>query len=193
MVSPEDIIFGIENLEPGHIQGKRILEVGSQDVNGGLRKIVMRNNPAEYIGIDIEDGKGVDLLLSYEDLIDKFGEDSFDLVITTSTLEHVANWKEFLDTITMVCKPEGHILLSVPRSGCYHGYPHDYWRFSKYDLLEVFKAQEIIVSEEHRDMSMIYLKKIDNQLNLTITPTTVNTKKNKLIYLIKYMIRGQSK
>ena len=39
------IIFGVHNLSSEEINGKRIIEVGSYDVNGSLRSIVERNDP----------------------------------------------------------------------------------------------------------------------------------------------------
>lgn len=56
--------FGIKNLNKEEIENKRFLEVGSLCVNGSLRPFIENFNPMEYIGIDIEKGSGVDLVLA---------------------------------------------------------------------------------------------------------------------------------
>ncbi|MDH7478371.1 MAG: class I SAM-dependent methyltransferase [Candidatus Bathyarchaeota archaeon] len=70
-------------------KGKRILEVGSKCVNGSVRPLVEKFcSPKEYIGIDIEKGMYVDVILPAERLVEHFGESSFDVVISTELLEH---------------------------------------------------------------------------------------------------------
>lgn len=68
------LIFGIRNLTSEEIIGKRIIEIGSYDVNGSLRSIIESRDPAEYIGVDIQKGRGVDVVCNAEDIINKFGK-----------------------------------------------------------------------------------------------------------------------
>lgn len=158
------IIWGLENISVDEIMGKRILEVGSLDVNGTLRYGIQRMNPSEYIGIDIEEGRGVDVICNAENLAEKFGEESFDFVLSTCMLEHVQDWKICVSQIKHVCKREGHILIIVPSMYPYHEYPHDYWRFSKTDMIRIFGDCEIIKLDhdyevfEEQVFSLIYLK-----------------------------------
>lgn len=104
------IIFGATNLTKAEVEGKKIIEVGSYDVNGSLRPIVENWNPAEYIGVDIEHGPGVDIICPAENLVEKFGINKFDLVISTCALEHIKNWGEAISNIKNICKPNGVIL-----------------------------------------------------------------------------------
>ncbi len=54
MCTIECIMFGAQNLCKEEVAGKRVLEIGSYNVNGSLRQIVKSWGPAEYIGVDIE-------------------------------------------------------------------------------------------------------------------------------------------
>jgi SAM-dependent methyltransferase len=133
-----------KNLERSDVYMKRALEVGSFDVNGSPRTVIERLKPAEYVGVDITEGKGVDIICKCEDLVEKFGKESFDLVISTCTLEHIEDWRKSISNIKQVCKPNGLIIIIVPSKWPYHDYPHDYWRYSKDDLVRIFSDCKIL-------------------------------------------------
>jgi 2-polyprenyl-3-methyl-5-hydroxy-6-metoxy-1,4-benzoquinol methylase len=69
-------------------------------------------SPREYVGIDIEAGKFVDLLLPAEKLLEYFGSESFDVVISTEMLEHVQNWRLVIDNMKDVLKRGGYTYIS---------------------------------------------------------------------------------
>lgn len=127
-------------------KNKRILEVGSRDVNGSVRPLIEKFCfPQEYMGIDIESGKYVDIILPAEQLVSYFGESSFDIVISTELLEHVKNWRIVINNIKDVLKPKGLIFISTRSYGFpYHGYPHDYWRYEIEDIKRIFSDFTIL-------------------------------------------------
>lgn len=103
----------------------RILDVGSMNVNGSLRSLAPKD--ADYVGLDLEPGPGVDVVL--EGTTYPFEADSFDACVSVSCLEHdAAFWDTFLE-IARVTRPGGYVFLDVPSNGPYHAYPHDNWRF----------------------------------------------------------------
>lgn len=104
----------------------RILEIGSQDVNGSIRSVAPLD--ATYVGADFVSGKGVDVVL--EDAYElPFEDGSFDLCVTSSCLEHSRFfWLSFLEIVRVV-RAGGLIYLNVPSNGPFHQYPYDYWRF----------------------------------------------------------------
>lgn len=103
----------------------RILDVGSMNVNGSLRSLAPQG--ADYVGLDLEPGPGVDVVL--EGTTYPFEADSFDACVSVSCLEHdAAFWDTFLE-IARVTRPGGFVFLDVPSNGPYHAYPHDNWRF----------------------------------------------------------------
>ena len=139
MCNAYSILFGAINLRPDEVKDKKILEVGSYDTNGSLRRLVESYRPAEYIGVDIQKGPGVDFICRAEDILNKFGKESFDLVISTEMLEHVKDWKKAIHNMKVVCKPEGGILITTRSRGCpYHSHPYDFWRFELKDMRYIF-------------------------------------------------------
>jgi Methyltransferase domain len=66
----------------------RVLEIGSLDVNGGVRDLFP--NVREYWGIDIQDGPGVDQVV---DATTHVTDRSYDCVVSTEVLEHVEDWR----------------------------------------------------------------------------------------------------
>lgn len=110
------------------IEKPRILDVGSMNVNGTLRDCIPKD--AIYLGIDLLPGPDVDKV------IDNPGEllipsDAFDLVVSTSCLEHDPMfWLTFAE-MARVTTPAGFVYISVPSNGPYHGHPGDCWRFYK--------------------------------------------------------------
>lgn len=145
--------------------GKRVLEVGSQDVNGSIRPFVeLALKPKEYIGSDMAAGRGVDIICNSSELIEKLGKDSFDVVLSTSMLEHVQDWKAAVHNMKGVCKPGGMMLITTCAPGFqYHGYPYDFWRYELSDLKEIFSDCRIISLEPiYKNQVMIKVVKPDN-------------------------------
>ena len=104
----------------------KILEIGSQDVNGSLRQVCPKE--FEYIGVDFEQGKGVDIVLEDPYTL-PFENESFDVVLSSSCFEHSEMfWLVFLE-ILRVMKPKGLFYLNAPSTGSFHRYPVDCWRF----------------------------------------------------------------
>ena len=153
------IVFGINQLKKEEIENKKILEVGSYDVNGSLRPFVENFKPTEYIGVDVENGPGVDVMLSAEELISKFGKDCFDVVISTELLEHVENWQGVISNIKNVCKPGGLILITTRSYGFpYHPFPNDYWRYELEDMEKIFSDCEILKLEKDNQVPGVLIK-----------------------------------
>ncbi len=104
----------------------KILEIGSQDINGTLRDHCPRN--AEYIGLDFEKGKGVDVVIAGTSDWN-IPDDHFDMIMASSVFEHDKTfWKTFLEMCKKI-KTGGHIYINAPSNGTIHRYPKDYWRF----------------------------------------------------------------
>ena len=139
MCTPYCILFGALNLKEEEIQGKTVIEVGSMDVNGTLRPLLESFKPKKYVGVDISEGRGVDVICNAEDLLRKFQRESFDVLVSTELLEHVRHWKRVVSNFKNVVKPDGIILVTTRSLGFhYHGYPHDFWRYEIEDMQNIF-------------------------------------------------------
>jgi len=159
MCSISGIIFAVLHMELSEVEGKRVLEVGALDVNGSLRPILHRLHPAEYIGVDLVPGRGVDQICRVEDLEKTFGKDSFDLVVATELLEHVCDWPQAVSNLKRVCKPGGIILITTRAPGFrYHGYPDDYWRYDVDDIRHIFSDFYLMRLESDPDAPGVFFK-----------------------------------
>jgi SAM-dependent methyltransferase len=140
------IDFGRKHLTETDIRDKHIIEVGSLDVNGSLRPYLVSLRPKLYIGVDINAGSGVDEICSAEELVSHFGEEKFDVLISTELLEHIRNWRIAISNMKRVVKPRGVILITTRSRGAeYHGFPYDFWRFERSDMEKIFADFEIEV------------------------------------------------
>lgn len=118
-----------------------VLDVGSFNVNGSLRSVL----PVTY-GIDIRAGKDVDEVLDACNLLERFGPESWDNVVTANCFEHVEFWEPALKNAWGVLKTGGKFLFEVPTlDKGYHSHPKDYWRWDIPLLEQTFKDQEIRV------------------------------------------------
>jgi SAM-dependent methyltransferase len=153
------IVFGAKNLEKADIKGKRVLDVGSYDFNGSLRPLIESWEPTEYIGVDLLTGPSVDVVCSAEDLVQTFGKESFDVVISTEMLEHARHWRVAISNLKNVCKPEGIILLTTRSYGYpYHGYPNDFWRYEIQDMKLIFSDCKILALEKDYLFPGVFIK-----------------------------------
>ena len=139
MCSSWDLETVKRSLTGADVKGKRVLEVGSLDVNGSVRGDIMALGPAEYVGIDIRPGPGVDVLCDAGDLVAQFGEGAFDVVVSTELLEHARDWRRVISNIKRVTAPGGVMIVSTRSYGVdFHRRPFDYWRYEKEDFQEIF-------------------------------------------------------
>lgn len=133
------ISFVIQGLSNFDLRGKDVLEIGSYNVNGTVSIPLKLRSPKSYIGVDMVVGPCVDEICNVYDIVDRFGPESFDIVITTEMLEHVKDWRLAINNMKTVCRPNGHILITTRSFGFpMHGYPDDHWRFEIDDMMEIF-------------------------------------------------------
>jgi SAM-dependent methyltransferase len=119
-----------------------ILEVGSKDYGSedhGRTMPFRETFPLnDYIGVDLEAGKGVDRTLDLVEGIGDLPENHFALVICCSVMEHVTQPWKMADNITRLVRPDGKLYISVPWIWRYHAYPDDYYRFSFRGIMQLF-------------------------------------------------------
>ena len=104
----------------------RVVEIGSAAVNGGYRDMFVEGS--EYLGLDMQAGPGVDLVLDDPYAL-PLPDNSVDLVISGQMLEHCAQfWRVFAE-IARVLKPDALLFMIAPSAGPIHRYPVDCYRF----------------------------------------------------------------
>jgi SAM-dependent methyltransferase len=151
--------FGTAHLTAADIRGRVVLEVGSQNVNGSLRSHVESLAPARYVGVDMTPGPGVDEVCSAEKLIQRFGPDAFDVVISTEMLEHVRDWRAVISNMKGVLKPGGILLFTTRSQGfAFHAYPFDFWRYELSDVEALFDDFETLTLESDPSEPGVFFK-----------------------------------
>jgi SAM-dependent methyltransferase len=161
MCNTTGIQFGKTHLSQSEILNKKVIEVGARDVNGTLRDDIVKLNPSSYLGVDMVEGKGVDELCDVADLVKKFGNNSFDVVISTELMEHVRDWRLAISNMKAILKPNGIMLFTTRSIGFgYHGFPFDFWRYEVEDIKQVFSDFKIVALEKDTDSPGLFLKAI---------------------------------
>ena len=115
-----------------HIEGE-VLDVGA----GEVARYETFFDYDNYLKTDISDGKNVDVVASADDL--PFEDETFDSVISTQVFEHLKQPRIAASEISRVLKPGGKCLITVPQMNELHEEPHDYFRYTKFGLVEVFE------------------------------------------------------
>jgi SAM-dependent methyltransferase len=97
---------------PDHFTGVRVLEVGSLDVNGSIRR---HFTDCDYTGVDVAGGPGVDLVAQGQDL--DFPDGSFDTTVSAECFEHNPYWSETFANMVRMTRPGGLVAFSCASTG----------------------------------------------------------------------------
>jgi SAM-dependent methyltransferase len=126
-----------------HYVSGRTLDVGAGSFNRYQRYFQV----SSYVKTDHLAGPNVDVVASADQL--PFGPAEFDSVVSTQVFEHLAQPALAAKEIARVLKTGGHLLLTVPQLNELHEEPHDYWRYTKYGLIALFKEAgfEVVVMD----------------------------------------------
>lgn len=148
-----------KSLSANEVGGARILEVGSMDVNGSPRSVILPLKPAQYVGVDGQAGKGVDKVLDASILTSAFPPGSFDIVVCTEMLEHVKDWRSVVVQLKRSVRTGGLLVVTTRSPGFpYHPYPVDLWRYTTWDFQKIFSDTEILELSPDPQMPGVFLK-----------------------------------
>ena len=95
------------------IQGGRILEIGSYDVNGDVRALF--DGCAEYYGVDLSRGPGVDIVGYGHKLNHPDG--SFDATLCGECFEHDPYWELTFKNMVRMTRPGGLVVFTCASKG----------------------------------------------------------------------------
>ena len=129
--------------EEYYIEGGKILDVGSLDINGNNRFYF---GDCEYVGCDLTDGPNVTHVGDVQTL--DFPKDYFDVVISTESL--VKNTSIILSSMWKLLKPGGILVITAPSNK----------RGGDPGLVDALKAigASIYVNDKHNDIYAIATK-----------------------------------
>lgn len=92
---------------PELFSNKKILEVGSLNINGSIRKYFDNCN---YTGIDLAPGLDVDTVIAGQEAA--FPSNSFDMTISCNCFEHNPFWLETFINMCRMTAPKGLVLIT---------------------------------------------------------------------------------
>jgi len=102
----DHFVIKVKQQFPSYFEDKTVLEVGSQDINGSVRK---HFKDCDYLGIDLGEAPGVDMVVSINDFP---MPNKYDVVISSEMLEHCQDWEKALLTMHQNTKPGGLFILT---------------------------------------------------------------------------------
>ena len=109
-----EVVYWLRSVRKKHphlFNGGRVLECGARHRGWNSRALFPL---AEYIGLDAQEGQGVDVV----GLIHEYVPDApFDVVLSTSTLEHDPYWQQSLTAMADALKPGGALILTFAGPG----------------------------------------------------------------------------
>jgi len=120
---PEQLAFfeAVARRNAATLDGARIIEIGSYDVNGSVRKIL--GSAGTYVGVDLTPGPGVDIV-EYGHRLDH-PDGSYDVSVSGECFEHDPHWRETFANMVRLTRPGGLVAVTCAS----HGRPeHGTWR-----------------------------------------------------------------
>lgn len=120
----------------------------------------------QYTGVDHTPGPAVDIVCDGAAI--PLPDGSFDIIIATQVLEHTEQLANTVTEIERLLKPGGYCFISVPLAMKVHAVPQsstaapyqnfdskkipywhiDFWRFTKFGLISLFKNFKVLVLKE---------------------------------------------
>jgi SAM-dependent methyltransferase len=138
----------VENYSSKLIKDKiKVLDVGSHDVNGSFKPLFV-DEKYEYIGLDMEAGSNVDIVLRNPYDWNELKTDNYDIVISGQAFEHIEFFWITISEMARVLKKDGLLCIIAPSGFAEHRYPVDCYRFftdgmvalARYVSLEILHA-----------------------------------------------------
>ena len=181
-----DFTLFVKNILTNFFINKKVLDVGSGDINGNNR-FLFEN--CEYVGNDVIHAPNVTIVSKTKDL--PFQDNEFDTIISTECFEHDPEYKESFIKIFKMLKPNGLFCFTCASTGrAEHGTRRtspgdsygtigtladmsDYYKnITEVDLNEVlnlntlFTVWDTYYNAESKDLYFVGIKKGDEKFNV---------------------------
>lgn len=102
----------VRNAVDDHGPFTTVVEVGSRDINGSVRHLF--TGADSYVGIDLQEGPGVDLVANARDVEP---DGPVDCVVCCEVLEHDAEWRATITHAAGWLRPGGHLIVTCAGPG----------------------------------------------------------------------------
>lgn len=108
----QDYIKSLRNKFRRHFIRKKVLEIGSLNINGTVRGFF---RDCDFLGIDVGPGKDVDIICEGQEY--DAPNNTFDTVISCECLEHNPYWLKTFINMHRMCKPGGLVIFTCATTG----------------------------------------------------------------------------
>lgn len=137
--------FKEKYLDERHGDSLRILDLGSQDINGSYRQLFAQLRWT-YEGVDMNPGNNVNIVLRDPYHWREVRSNSYDVLVSGQAFEHIEYFWITMLEIARILKPGGLCCLVAPSGGPEHRYPVDCWRFYRdgFSALARFGGMEVL-------------------------------------------------
>lgn len=102
----DSFISRVKKEHPSYFENSDVLEVGSQNINGSVRRHFTN---CDYLGIDLGEAPGVDKVV---DIVDYNAPEVHKVVISSEMLEHCKHWQLALEKMYKSLAPGGLLILT---------------------------------------------------------------------------------
>ena len=177
MAHPQQLNFiaALKNQHPEYFNNKKVLEVGSLNINGSIRPFF---SGCEYFGLDIGPGRDVDIVGRGDEY--NAPDETFDVTISCECFEHNPQWVETFKNMIRMTKTLGFVIITCatvgrPEHGTVKTTPADSpltigigWDYYKnlgeedfrknINLDEFFSDYNFIINEESHDLYFYGIK-----------------------------------
>jgi len=130
----------------------RVADIGAYDVNGTFRPLFQH---CVYVGFDIAAGPNVDRVVP----ADNFGEETFDVVVSGSCMEHVLDLHQCANQCVSIARPGGLLCIVAPHTWAEHRHPVDCWRVYPDGMRWLFRDLEIIDCRAERTDTILIARR----------------------------------
>lgn len=178
--------------ESRRIKNPVVLEIGTRRVDPNLRtkRDSWIPHASQYIGVDYMAGQDVDVVAEIHQLADTIGEEVCDIIITCSTFEHVKYPHLAAHQVLKTLRLGGLLFVHTVHTFPLHGFPQDYFRFSRQGLASLFGTQMgfEIIETAHEFQAQIHsvdqpqLKDFDAFLNTCLFGKKVSPTPDDYVY-----------
>lgn len=135
----------LKNNFPDSFNYKKVLEIGSRNVNGSIREMFI---DCDYYGIDLDEGPDVDEVTDGT-FFDRPNE-TFDVVCSTECFEHTENWHMIFLNMHRMTKDKGLVFFTCAGRGRgihgvnkYDGGYNYYRNVEEKDFYQIFNIHQM--------------------------------------------------
>jgi SAM-dependent methyltransferase len=151
-------VFRRTYLAPYESEPLTVLDVGSAVVAAGHRsnREALANPAWRYVGLDIEPGSNVDVVVADPYDWREVETGSIDVVACSQVFEHTEFFWITILEIARALRPNGLAFIVAPGAGPLHRYPVDCWRFYDDGLPALARWADLAVIESRVQWRPVY-------------------------------------